>query len=79
MQILEAEVNLREETRVTQQAREALDKEEYAQRAGELSKTQDALTKRVAELTVRIRELPDGDYALKLYRTEAGEVIVAAK
>lgn len=26
-----------------------------------------------------IRELPDGDYALKLYRTEAGEVIVAAK
>ena len=61
MQILEAEVNLREETRVAEQARPAISAAEYGDRANQLSKTQDELSDRVAKLTVRIRELPDGE------------------
>jgi len=61
MHILEAEVNLREETRVAEQARPALSKEEYAKRTGKLSSVQDELSDRVAKLTVRIMELPDGE------------------
>ncbi len=61
MQILEAEVNLREETRVTEQAKNALAREQYSERTGVLRGTQDGLTKRVADLAVRIRELPDGE------------------
>ncbi|WP_397568899.1 hypothetical protein [Schlesneria sp. T3-172] len=61
MQILEAEVNLREETRVAEQARPAMAKTEYHDRAKQLSTTQDELSERVAQLTVRIRELPDGE------------------
>lgn len=61
MQILEAEVALREETRVTEQARAAISKEEYGDRATKLAQTQDALTERVSKLAERIRELPDGE------------------
>lgn len=61
MQILEAEVNLREETRVTEQARPAIAAEEYGDRAKQLATTQDQLSERVAQLTIRIRELPDGE------------------
>lgn len=61
MQILEAEVNLREETRIAEQARAALAADEFGQRAGKLSETQHGLTERVAKLIVRIRELPDGE------------------
>jgi len=61
MQILEAEINLREETRVTQQVRSALEAKDYAQKSGVLSQTQDGLAERIAKLTVRIRELPEGE------------------
>jgi hypothetical protein len=61
MHILEAEVNLREETRVAEQSRPALKKEDYVKRSGKLSETQDGLSERVAKLTVRITELPDGE------------------
>jgi len=61
MQILEGEVNLREETRGTEQARPALKKEEYAARSDKLRKAQDSLAERVGKLTVRIAELPDGE------------------
>jgi hypothetical protein len=61
MQILEAEVNLREETRVAEQARAALAADDFGKRAGVLQKTQSGLTKRVVDLTQRIRELPDGE------------------
>jgi hypothetical protein len=61
MQILEAEVNLREETRVTQQVKSGLETKDYAERAGKASQTQAALSERVAKLAVRIRELPDGE------------------
>ncbi len=61
MHILEAEVNLREETRVAEQARPALAKVEFTQHAGKLSLTQYELAERVAKLTVRIIDLPDGE------------------
>ena len=61
MQILEAEVNLREETRVAEQARPAISAAEYKDRAKQLAVIQDELSDRVAKLTVRIRELPDGE------------------
>jgi hypothetical protein len=61
LQILEAEVNLREDTRVTQQAKPAVEKEQYAQQADGLSKTQHQLQDRVDKVTQRIRELPDGE------------------
>ena len=61
MHILEAEVNLREETRVTEQSRPALAKEAFKKQSAKLSQTQDELSERVAKLTVRIQELPDGD------------------
>lgn len=59
LQILEGEVNLREETRVTQQARPALESVEFGRRAGNLSATQTALHGRVGKVTERIKELPD--------------------
>jgi len=61
LKILEGEVNLREETRVAEQARPALSTDDHGQRAGQLSRTQDGLQKRVARLTQRIGDLPDGE------------------
>jgi hypothetical protein len=61
LQILEAEVNLREETRVTEQAKPAVTKEKYAHQANGLSNTQHQLRDRVDKVTQRIRELPDGE------------------
>lgn len=61
MQILEAEVALREETRVAEQARPALAMEQYKDLANKLVVTQDALTDRVEKLAERIKELPDGE------------------
>lgn len=61
MQILEAEVNLREDTRVAEQARPALQQDEYGQQAGKLGQLQQGLSDRVAALIVRIRDLPDGE------------------
>ncbi len=70
MQILEAEVSLREETRVAEQARLAIAAAEYGDRAKKLSLTQHELAERVSKLAVRIRELPDGEqefaYEIKL-------------
>jgi hypothetical protein len=61
LQILEAEVNLREDTRVTEQAKPALAKEKYAEQARALSKTQGQLEVRIEKVTQRIRDLPDAD------------------
>jgi len=61
MQILEAEVNLREETRVAEQARPAIAAEEHARQAARLSGGQDGLRDRVVKVTKRIRELRDAD------------------
>jgi hypothetical protein len=61
LQILEAEINLREETRVAEQAKPEVTKEEHAKQAQALSKTQDQIRDRVDKVTQRIRELPDGE------------------
>ena len=59
LQILEAEVNLREETRVAEQARAALETGDYAKQAGRLADTQESLRVRTDKVVDRIRELPD--------------------
>jgi len=59
LQILEAEVNLRETTRVAEQARPAMKSEDYDSRAKDLSDTQEQLRKRVDKVIDRIGELPD--------------------
>jgi hypothetical protein len=61
LQILEGEVNLREETRVAEQARAALAAEESTRQARGLSKNQDGLMERVVKVIERIRELPDAE------------------
>ena len=59
LQILEAEVNLREATRVAEQARTAIARDEYIAQAEGLSQTQDELRDRVDKVVERIQELPD--------------------
>lgn len=75
LQILEGEVNLREETRVAEQAKPALPEDEYHEQADKLSETQDGLEDRVVKVTDRIRELPDGEaqfaYEINLLETVA--------
>ena len=61
LQILEGEVNLREETRVAEQARPALEKPEYKEQALRLSDVQKELGTRVDKVIVRIQELPDAE------------------
>jgi hypothetical protein len=61
LQILEAEVNLREETRVAEQARPAVAAEEHGRQAGKLAEAQGGIRGRVEKVTRRIRDLPDGE------------------
>jgi hypothetical protein len=61
LQILEGEVNLREETRVAEQAKAAVTSQEHQTQARKLSATQDGLRDRVDKVTERIRELPGGE------------------
>jgi hypothetical protein len=59
LQILEGEVNLREETRVAEQSRPAQKAEEHKQEATRLSGTQAELKDRIDKVAERILELPD--------------------
>jgi hypothetical protein len=59
LQILEAEINLRDETRVAQQAMPALEEQKYKETATGLSETQGELGSRVAKVIDRIGELPN--------------------
>lgn len=59
LQILEAEVNLREATRVAEQARPGQSKENHSQAAEKLATTQDVLRDRIDKVIVRIQEIPD--------------------
>lgn len=61
LQVLEAEINLREETRVAEQAKPVTPSEEHTKQAKGLSKTQHQLQERIEKVTQRIRELPEGD------------------
>lgn len=60
MRILEAEANLREETRVAQQVRATLDAAAFRARAGGLAAAQEALADRVAALARRLADVPTG-------------------
>jgi hypothetical protein len=61
MQILEAEINLREETRVAEQARAGLEVAEHAAQAGRLATTQEELRARVETLTGKMGDLPHAE------------------
>ncbi|GIW88318.1 MAG: hypothetical protein KatS3mg108_2642 [Isosphaeraceae bacterium] len=61
LQILEAEVDLREATRVAEQARPAQNEVVYGFEARQLAGRQDAIRGRVAAVAQRIAELPDGE------------------
>jgi hypothetical protein len=61
LQILEGEVNLREETRVAEQAKAAVAAEKHKQEADRLSDSQDGFRDRIDKVVVRIRELPDAE------------------
>jgi hypothetical protein len=61
LQILEAEVNLREETRVAEQARPAVKPDEHRRQAVKLSAGQKGIQDRTEKVTERIRDLPDGE------------------
>ena len=60
MKILEAEIDLREDTRAVEQARPALEVEKYAEQTRPLAETQESLGKRVADVVQKIGELPEG-------------------
>lgn len=61
LRILEGEVNLREATRVAEQAKAGLTAKEHSQEGSRLSETQDALSSRTSEVVKTIRELPEGE------------------
>ena len=61
LQILEGEVNLREETRVAEQSKPAFEFADYKQEATRLSGDQNGLKERVEKVMERIRDLPDAE------------------
>ena len=61
LQVLEAEINLREETRVAEKAKPALSDKEHLEGAKTLSKAQAVLKERIDKVSVRIRDLPEGE------------------
>ena len=61
LQVLEAEINLREETRVTQQAKPALKLPDFASAADKLSGTQLKLRDRTTKVVEAIHDLPDSE------------------
>jgi len=61
MKILEEEVNLREETRVAQQARDAVDPDAFAATAAALADRQEGLADRVVDIVDRLLEEPEGE------------------
>lgn len=61
MRILEAEMDLRDETRAVEQAHDAIQPDEYADRAEMLSETQRGLFTRLENVIVDIRTLPNGE------------------
>ncbi len=61
LQILEGEVNLREATRVAEQAKAGLTGEKHLEEATKLSETQHGLKDRTKTVVKKIEEMPDGD------------------
>ncbi|HEX5470295.1 MAG TPA: hypothetical protein VFW73_00320, partial [Lacipirellulaceae bacterium] len=61
LQVLEGEMNLREETRVAEQAKAAVEAKKHAAEAHRLSESQHVLQDRIVKVVERIRQLPNGD------------------
>ncbi|MFO0917227.1 MAG: hypothetical protein U0872_02810 [Planctomycetaceae bacterium] len=61
LQVLEAEVNLREETRVAEQAKTAVASDDHRTEATRQSQLQTELQDRIDKVEVRIRDLPDAE------------------
>ena len=61
LQCLEAEINLREETRGAEQARPELAADEHLKAANALAKTQREIRERICKVTDRIKGLPDAE------------------
>lgn len=61
MKILESEIALREDTRIAEQAKAALEEDAFGVRADELAERQDELTVRCDALAERIAKLPEGE------------------
>jgi hypothetical protein len=61
LQCLEAEINLREETRVAEQARSAVEAAKHEVDANRLSDLQTTIGGRIDKVVERIRELPDAE------------------
>ncbi|HEV8071653.1 MAG TPA: hypothetical protein VGP76_28315 [Planctomycetaceae bacterium] len=79
LQILEGEMNLREETRVAEQARRSLSEGDYKVEAGRLSKTQNVLRDRIIKVVAQIRQLPDAetDFGKELHLLDAVQTVMA--
>ncbi|MGN6547253.1 MAG: hypothetical protein ACTHK7_19525, partial [Aureliella sp.] len=60
LQILEGEVNLREATRVAEQAKAANSEEQHAREADGLGQTQEEIRLRTDKVVERIQEMPEG-------------------
>ena len=61
LKIIEGEMNLREETRVAEQARPAMKPEEHETRGEKLATEQNDLADRLDKVAERIAQLPDGE------------------
>ncbi len=69
LQILEGEMNLREETRVAEQARPSLAADDYKQKPANCRQRKMCLRDRVGKVVARIRQLPDAesDFAKEMH------------
>ena len=61
LKLLEGEVDLREKTRVAEQARPAVSETEHTETASQLSQTQNDFQQRMEAVVQRISELPDAE------------------
>ncbi|XZE21601.1 hypothetical protein SH449x_001504 [Pirellulaceae bacterium SH449] len=78
MQILEGEMNLRERTRVTEQAKAAASQTEYGERVKELATTQFELKERIDAVKEKIAALPDAteEFSKELELMEAAGLVM---
>jgi hypothetical protein len=79
LQILEGEINLREETRVAEQAKAAVEAKKHLAEAKRLSVSQIGFQDRVVKVVERIRALPDGDADFAKEIALLGQVSTAMK
>ncbi|MEO1618369.1 MAG: hypothetical protein AAFV88_21130, partial [Planctomycetota bacterium] len=79
LQILEAEIALREETRVAEQAKSAMKEEDYLTSADTLSKAQSEINERVVKVIERIEALPDAEkhFSKELKMLASVDVVMA--